>query len=302
MKGLPRFDSPAVGLCLLTDAIARVARFALAPERVVDFCARQGVRLTTAECGEHFVELERIVEWDATCRTGCPVASCAETVPVVRRDARGALYFSTVRCPKAQHRRLGRRVDRSLTLTRVPVGLQDRTLASFRIDSDVQRDAARAVRATLESTQRGLTLAGPTGVGKTHLVAAFANHRLAAGREVAFCKVPDLFAALRAGVRSDQTERLVELLREVELLVLDDLGAERPTDFSTEQLYRIVDTRLLSQKQTVVTTNFLAPGGLAERLGAMHGARIVSRLREAGTWLQMPGADLRLVPQNGSLL
>jgi len=115
-----------------------------------------------------------------------------------------------------------------------------------------------------------LVLAGPTGVGKTHLALACAWEWFDDGFSVIFARVDDLLDQLRRGYKDDTYhERLCELQR-CSLLVLDDLDTEHTTNWAGERIDRIVDWRYVNRAPLVVTTNArredLAPR-VASRLG-----------------------------------
>ncbi len=122
-----------------------------------------------------------------------------------------------------------------------------------------------------------LTLLGGTGVGKTHLAAAAANARLAAGNSVCFAVTPDLLDALRASYR-DQDEASFEAifswLKEVDVLVLDDLGAQQGTEWANEKLYQLCAARYLRKAPTLITTN-MVPEDLEPRVAS----RLLDRQR-----------------------
>ena len=108
-----------------------------------------------------------------------------------------------------------------------------------------------------------LVITGGTGSGKTHLSVAAAVALQAAGRRVAFATVADLADSLRRGSFAGWEDDLIRELRDVDLLVLDDLGVERSTQFVDERLYMIFNHRYERGKATVITTN-LAVGQLRE--------------------------------------
>jgi DNA replication protein DnaC len=103
-----------------------------------------------------------------------------------------------------------------------------------------------------------LVLLGGYGSGKTHLAAAVANYRISLGHAVLFVVVPDLLDYLRAtfGPHSETAldERL-DAIREIPLLVLDDLGAHNSTPWAQEKLFQILNHRYNSRLPTVITSN-----------------------------------------------
>jgi DNA replication protein DnaC len=103
-----------------------------------------------------------------------------------------------------------------------------------------------------------LVLLGGFGSGKTHLAAAIANYRISLGHAVLFVVVPDLLDYLRAtfSPTSDTglDERL-DIIREIPLLILDDLGAHNSTAWAQEKLFQILNHRYNSRMPTVITSN-----------------------------------------------
>lgn len=137
-----------------------------------------------------------------------------------------------------------------------------------------------------------LVLAGPTGTGKTHqtygAVKAILRGRAQQGRGVALriTNHPDLNDELRPKPNNSHAWAL-EPYMETELLVLDDLGAGKQTDWTGDSLYRLVDHRWSHKLPTIFTTN-LPPKPLQESVGD----RIVSRLADA-RHVAMKGDDRR---------
>jgi DNA replication protein DnaC len=139
---------------------------------------------------------------------------------------------------------------------------------------------------------RGLWMFGPHGTGKTTLAMVVSKAALDAGRSVAIYSLPRLLADIRRtfddGSDMTQTE-LIDRLAAVDLLHLDDVGAEQTSDWVLEQLYAIVNARYEAEKAIVVTTNLTE----AEELAQQVGMRTVSRLEEMCTILPVLGSDMR---------
>jgi DNA replication protein DnaC len=116
-----------------------------------------------------------------------------------------------------------------------------------------------------------VVLRGPTGSGKTHLaISMLLSH--GAGR---FITVPDLLLNIRSSFGEDgrSEEEIVNSYTWQPLLILDDLGAEKPTEYSVTTLYIVIDRRVRDMRKTIITTN-LEQG----QIEATFGARIASRL------------------------
>jgi len=105
----------------------------------------------------------------------------------------------------------------------------------------------------------GLLIWGQPGNGKSHLAAAICHQLKEAGHTVIFKKVPNLLERIRNTFRrgANETEQqIMDALRECDLLVMDDIGAEKVTDWVLEVLFRIIDGRYSYRRPIVFTTNF----------------------------------------------
>jgi len=138
---------------------------------------------------------------------------------------------------------------------------------------------------------RGLWFFGSVGTGKTTLAMLVSRHAIEAGRSVAIYSLPRLLAEIRTTFDDDRSRSYVDLidrLTEVDLLHVDDVGAEKTSPWVLEQLYAIVNARYEDERSIVITTN-LERDPLAEQIGE----RTVSRLEEMCEVLPLWGADAR---------
>jgi DNA replication protein DnaC len=169
--------------------------------------------------------------------------------------------------------------------------------------ADMARDAQTrgvvdAVRSYIDELEtkiadgRGLWLEGDVGTGKTTLAMLVSKKAIEAGHSVAIYSLPRLLARIRRTYDADSSElsylEFFRRLTSVDLLHIDDLGAEKRSDWVLEQLYAIVDERYAANRAMIVTTNMQVTE-LEEQIGQ----RTVSRLAEMCETLPLFGADHR---------
>ncbi len=139
---------------------------------------------------------------------------------------------------------------------------------------------------------RGLWLFGDTGTGKTTLAMLISKAALEAGKTVAIYSLPKLLARIRRTYDSepggDSYLSFFERLTSVDLLHIDDLGAEKRSDWVLEQLYALVNERYEAQRSILITTNLPHPE-LEEQIGS----RTVSRLTQICDEVEVRGEDRR---------
>jgi DNA replication protein DnaC len=144
----------------------------------------------------------------------------------------------------------------------------DMRFDNFDVRTNVTPDEARSLSESLEAARqyaarpsRWLVWMGAYhGCGKTHLAAAIGNSVVEEGGQVVFLTVPDLLDKLRRSYSSASTpgftpyDRLFQIVRDAELLILDDLGAQNETNWGREKLFQILNHRYVTARPTVITT------------------------------------------------
>jgi DNA replication protein DnaC len=109
-----------------------------------------------------------------------------------------------------------------------------------------------------ENPEGWLLLEGTYGCGKTHLAAAIGNERLQRGELVMFITVPDLLDHLRSAYAPSAEatyDETFERIRNAPMLILDDLGAESPSQWAKEKLFQLLNHRYSHRLSTIITTN-----------------------------------------------
>jgi DNA replication protein DnaC len=131
--------------------------------------------------------------------------------------------------------------------------------------------------------KKSVMIVGGVGTGKTHLACAIAKEFYFLGRSVHFAAVVDLLDSARPGGHP-----IEPTLLKTGVLLLDDLGAEKPSEWTAERLYVIANRRWLNTLPNIVTTNFTK-----EQLVESVGERTISRLLHNSEVIVLGGSDRR---------
>ena len=193
---------------------------------------------------------------------------------------------------------------------RIPRRYQHCTLENFTAYNESLQRAikqARRMADAFPAVGRGLFFEGQPGVGKTHLAVAILKRVIeGAGARGLFYDTRDLLRVIRStydpSIRTTELEILQPVMR-ADLLVLDDLGAEKTSEWVEETMNLIVNTRYSEKRATIFTSNYedipddADPNSLLFRIG--H--RMRSRLHEMCEFIILDGADYREMPSNGGV-
>jgi DNA replication protein DnaC len=179
---------------------------------------------------------------------------------------------------------------RGVSFDRPPVSDMARDLQTKAAVGEV-RNFVDGLEGRLEAG-RGLWIFGDTGTGKTTLAMLVSKMALEAGHSVAIYSLPKLLAHIRRTYDSepggDSYLAFFERLTSVDLLHIDDLGAEKRSDWVLEQLYALINERYEAQRSVLVTTNLPH-----EELEEQIGSRTVSRLSQICDEVPLFGDDRR---------
>ena len=227
-------------------------------------------------------------------RSGCALGLCEGNGFILRDDG------DAVPC-ECRDGLIGRGISRGMG-TGIPKRFRNVSFSRKPI-CDLDPFVLREVRTWVEQivgnvrSGRGLWFAGDIGTGKTSLAMLVSRTAEERGLSVAVYPVTRLLAEIKDTYDRETGTSYMSLFRKlcsVDLLHLDDLGAETRTDWVLEQLYSIINERWQDERSIVVTTNTTDLDVLREEIGA----RTVSRLREiCGDPFLIMGPDLRTAYQ-----
>lgn len=135
----------------------------------------------------------------------------------------------------------------------------------------------------------GLLLCGQVGTGKSFLAAAIANELINQGTPCLMTNFSRIISRVSEKFGGDQ--KYLDDLNRFDLLIIDDLGAERDSDFTWEKVMNVIDARYRAGLPIIITTN-LGPKDFADR-GDIRRQRVFSRLKEMCVCLEIKGEDRR---------
>jgi len=143
---------------------------------------------------------------------------------------------------------------------------------------------------TFTTKSRSILMIGNTGLGKTHLSLAIARSVIEKGFGVVYGSAPNLINAVEREKfsREGKGYEVLSSLLDCDLLILDDLGAEFQTQFTTSTIYNIINTRIIRELPTIINTNLTF-----KELEDVYSPRILSRLNSVYDHLHFFGNDVR---------
>jgi len=191
-----------------------------------------------------------------------------------------------------------------LRQAQIPRRFLNKSLKNFRCTDAMRKQLVKGAEAFVKGFNLkgefypGLIMEGPVGCGKSHLAVSILREVIAKGYTGLYYNSPDLLSEIRATFSNEQgpsEDDILEELAGVDLLVLDDLGAEKVSGFVLDRFYLIINKRYENCKPIIVTTN-LDQETLINRLGE----RIVSRLLEmCAEFKHFPEEDYRRLKLKG---
>jgi DNA replication protein DnaC len=193
-------------------------------------------------------------------------------------------------------------IDRLLDTARIPPRFARTELGMYLPDTDSQRVALQKARQFVEMfpvVDKGLLFHGPFGVGKTHLAVGILKDVIRkSGAKGFFFETPDLLRQVRNtyNTRVDETEMgILRPILEADILVLDDLGTEKTSEWVQETLGLVVNSRYNTRRPTILTSNLHDPLESDDPNSFMFqiGARTRSRLLEMCDWVEIQATDIR---------
>jgi DNA replication protein DnaC len=234
----------------------------------------------------------------------CPICDDTRWKPVESDAAGGVRRVVRCECWQGEHTR------RLFDEARIPARYRRCDFENFQVyPNEKLTNAVTAVRRFADAfpnSPKGLCLIGPHGIGKTHLAVAALRAALGRGCEGIFYEVSDLLRLIRSTynpVTKTAEMDILQPLVSVQLLVLDDVGKEKTSEWVEETMTFIVNSRYNNRLTTIFTSNYEDNPDIEalDSLRVRVGSRMYSRMHEMCDFVDYGGADYRLLPPNGGV-
>jgi len=228
----------------------------------------------------------------------CPKCHGSGWDHIVRDGVEGVVRCECIR---------GSRFERLLASANIPSRYQHCELDNFdkwSRTTEIARVAAEKFVSEYPMPQPfGLLFMGPQGIGKTHLAVGIIK-KLIRQKSIPclFCTFPELLKEIQNSYNPNTQSSemtILEPILDTQVLVLDELGAQKPSDWVRDQVAYVLNYRYNENKVTIITTNFMDHGAegskpaVTDSLAQRIGDRIRSRLFEMCKDIKMDGKDFR---------
>jgi DNA replication protein DnaC len=212
----------------------------------------------------------------------------------VIEEVDGKTYIAYAKCSKLRMEEEKKRYERNIRTSGLPKIYLGKTFDNFDVGKNGK--AIKRIKEYLQNKEwkygKGLYLTGTVGCGKTHLAAAIVHELAKQNVYTLFIFVPDFLDEIRSAYgekeQDEEREDPFELARESTILILDDLGTEKVTEWANEKLLQLINHRAGNNLATIITSNYTIDQ-IKDRLGE----RIASRIRGMCEELMINGEDRR---------
>lgn len=184
------------------------------------------------------------------CTGTCTKEQNRYTIPVVT-DYFGEEHIARAFCKFGEQRQL----QTKCRAAHIPAKYIGKTFGDYEITSENKRAFTLAKWFVAEKSAQGLYLYGNCGTGKTYLASLIAQEFVDEGT-VIFGDVPDLLSRLKETFDTGGTEALINRYAKCKLLVLDDIGTGKVTEWNVGVLYQVINARYNANLPLIVTSNY----------------------------------------------
>lgn len=256
-----------LNLQAIDGAIDRIKRTILADPRVQRYMQEQNIELTEEKIENSLSELLIFYDHYFKCEKSHRLDDCQQQYPGFRPelvDAGNRLHLVYRPCPARLEWEKKQAVSCKIRAFYLPKAMLEASVAQLDLSTDGGDGRNQAIHFCFsfasaydgKTFRKGAYLYGPFGVGKTYILSAMANELAKKGFEVGFVYLPDLIRELKSAIGEQTLERMMDEIKQIQVLILDDIGAEMVTTWVRDEIIGpLLQHRLADGKPTFFTSN-----------------------------------------------
>ena len=248
--------------------INQIKRTIIADPKVQRYLQKNKINLTEEKLANSLSEILVFYDHYFKCENCETLEKCKQDTPGYRpelKDAGDRLLLVYKPCPSRLEWEKKQSVSSKIRSFYLPKSILQASISSLELATDEKSEGRnQAINYVFsfasvydgKTFRRGAYLYGPFGVGKTYILAAMANELAKKGIEVGFVYLPDLIRELKSAIGNKSLESKLDEIKNIQVLVLDDIGAEMMTMWVRDEIIGpILQHRLLEELPTFFTSN-----------------------------------------------
>lgn len=215
------------------------------------------VCLTFEELWQNAYNIKDALEQQEFCHNECKCfEQCTNNgfYPYFYGDAKNKYNFVFKFCDKLEIYKRKREKERLVKNSKIPKIFCGKTFEDFIVTNE-NKNAYLAAKDFVENPQFSLYIFGDKGLGKTMLLSIMANALIEAGKNVLYVCAPDLAGELKEAINRKNEYETLNFVSNADILIIDDLGAEKQSDWLAGEFYKLFNTRYNNGAPTVISSN-----------------------------------------------